>query len=848
MPDSVLRKKIVNEFLDPPASSKADPELLSKLILPDYVSGTYANEEVKARPEWEWTHTYQIKFFEREMQKAIQQGLFRGDPALAQGRFARLWDAFMKFEDAPGHVYYGTLTNVQNNRVSVRLSRYVLFGRPDFDDEKKMKKVAERANALARDGLRESLFTETLAQLEAARDSKTQASLLYQALQMALYVAAPNIWFSDPEFQVDSAGTTAKIKELLPKALEIPLALDSTREFVREVLTPRPDGSDTKAIYFVDDNGDFIYHLYLIQSYLRMNPKLRVAVVAKSERVAIDTTVSDLWYELEQPEFSFLKQITGSRLQVIEQGPVYGGVNLRNASRELVRAILDSDVVIGLGQMLTETMNGIQRPAYHQADVDSKFHQRATGLPKGALYFARVPAGKKYINHYAEDNRIVTLKQTFDMERSRSEMRSGKPIRAVVFDLGNVFVKIHAENAARRLIEAGVKGMTAEQVRKVLYNSSFYKRFEVNELSAEEFHAAIAGALGIGAMSFEIFKQIWCEIFELVPETVALASRVKKAGYKVFFLSDTNLLHMDYLRKQYGFFDLADRVFSSYELKFRKEDGPEVFKVMGREIQAAYGIGMDEMLFLDDKAVNVKASEEAGLPGHIFNSASAAEDELSKRGVAFPPIRSEVSAMPASREVGSRDWKNSTVILDSPPKNRVASKTDRRELTPKDPAEIPLLKEIVVFSIEAGDLAALKNWPELLAIASFNPRKLFVAVTGKADAKAEARIKELSHFVTVFRDEQLSSLPKNAPVFHFGNMTENADAVRVRISAKLGRDLKALLGIASGSFFLPALLLDEQVRDSALSSRGGFLFDDGRFTGRYLEALFRSFEVICASA
>jgi len=157
------------------------------------------------------------------------------------------------------------------------------------------------------------------------------------------------------------------------------------------------------------------------------------------------------------------------------------------------------------------------------------------------------------------------------------------------------------------------------------------------------------------------------------------------------------------------------------------------------------------------------------------------------------------------------------------------------------------LKQPVVFSIEAGDLAELKNWPELLAIASFTP-KLVVAVTGTGNARSGARSKELSYFVTVLQDEQIKSLPKNAPVFHFGNMTENADAVRARIAAKLGRPLKALLGIAPGSFLLPGLLLDEQVADAALSRRGGFLFDDGRFTGRFLEVLFQSFEVISSAA
>ena len=159
-----------------------------------------------------------------------------------------------------------------------------------------------------------------------------------------------------------------------------------------------------------------------------------------------------------------------------------------------------------------------------------------------------------------------------------------------------------------------------------------------------------------------------------------------------------------------------------------------------------------------------------------------------------------------------------------------------------------LLKQPVVFSIAAKDLAELPNWQELLASASFNPRKLFIAVSGTGSTRSEARIAELAHFVTVLRDEQLSNLPKTAPVFHFGNMADNANVIRARMSEKFGRPIKALLGIARGSFLLPALLLDEQVSAEALLRRGGFLFDDGHFTGRFLEVLFQSFEIISAAA
>ena len=417
VPDAELAARVI-KYLNPDSEDKASEALVRQVTLPDYVSGPYLNSWVRNRPEWEGARNYQIKLFGREMQKAIDKGIFNGDPEQAEKRFIKLWDAFTEFEDSPGHVYYHDLTNIENNRVSARLVRYVLFGDPFYDNEKECQEIADQANEMARVALRDSIFTRTLTLLENASTNEEKARYLRRALLMALHASAPNVWFSGSDEQKDFEGTVQSTRRYLNESLDKSLALDSADEFVREVLTPRSPESPLKAIYFVDDNGDLIYHLYLIQSFLAMNPGLQVSLVAKSERVAIDTKVSDIYHEIKTPEFAGLKRELGKRFRVIEKGPVYGGVKLNNASRELIEALRDSDLVIGLGQMLTENMNGIYKPAYHQANADSKYHQRLTGLPKGSLYFVRVPAGRKYYEHYEDDTRLVTLKDAVDPYRS----------------------------------------------------------------------------------------------------------------------------------------------------------------------------------------------------------------------------------------------------------------------------------------------------------------------------------------------------------------------------------------------------------------------------------------------
>ncbi|OQA56075.1 MAG: isopentenyl-diphosphate delta-isomerase [Candidatus Omnitrophica bacterium ADurb.Bin277] len=209
------------------------------------------------------------------------------------------------------------------------------------------------------------------------------------------------------------------------------------------------------------------------------------------------------------------------------------------------------------------------------------------------------------------------------------------------------------------------------------------------------------------------------------------------------------------------------------------------------------------------------------------------------------PIRKETGG-PKRSEVRERQGA-APHIARSAGDNRVAWGQGGLVAPTAEGRDVYHLKESVVFSIEAADLAELPNWQELLAIASFNPRALSVAVTGEADVKGEARIEELKAFVKVYRDEQLISLPRRAPVFHFGSMESDADAMRSRISMKLGREIRTLIGIAPGSFLVPAALLDKQVEDFQLPHRNGFILAGERFA-EHLANLFRNFAVISSAA
>ena len=421
----------VRELLNPPPKQRATEESLERVILPDYFSGPFLNQQIRGRPEWDGNRKYMRGLFKREMAKAIRQGLFEGDERFAEERFEVLMEAFLVFEDRKGQIYYDRLTNIENVKIALRLSHYVLFGslEPNPVQVEAMEVVAHKANQIARDALRGSLFTERLQQLLAAQSIGDQTQYLREAMQMALYAAAPNIWFSSSDAQSNEIATIKKVHQLLEESLKQSLALDSIQDFVTKILN---SNEPLELSYWVDDNGDLIAHLYLIQAYLKINPNLKIILIAKQGRYAIDSTIEDVRYELRFSEFWELAQ--SDRFSVLEEGPQYAGIHLRNAPQSVIDAFERSDYWFGLGQTAVENMNGVRKPGFISSYVDANVHQAVTGLKKGDLYFARVESSQKYFDDYPaiQDGKARTLKETF-LAKSESRTSYLTPLKTEAY-------------------------------------------------------------------------------------------------------------------------------------------------------------------------------------------------------------------------------------------------------------------------------------------------------------------------------------------------------------------------------------------------------------------------------
>jgi FMN phosphatase YigB (HAD superfamily) len=140
---------------------------------------------------------------------------------------------------------------------------------------------------------------------------------------------------------------------------------------------------------------------------------------------------------------------------------------------------------------------------------------------------------------------------------------------AIIFDLGNVLIDFNHMIAAQRLSQFSDK--SGRQIYDLFFDSELTGLFEEGKVTPGEFFLEVKKALNLKT-DYAGFLPVWNEIFFLTPrnlEVYQLALLLKK-HYKLALLSNINILHLDYLKKNFPVFDAFHCILASFELGLRK--------------------------------------------------------------------------------------------------------------------------------------------------------------------------------------------------------------------------------------------------------------------------------------
>jgi len=178
----------------------------------------------------------------------------------------------------------------------------------------------------------------------------------------------------------------------------------------------------------------------------------------------------------------------------------------------------------------------------------------------------------------------------------------------VIFDLGGVLVSVDFMRACKRLEAAG--GAPAAVIHAAIVGGAEKIAFETGRLSPQEFAARVCTSIGL-RLPYSEFAEIWCDIFAEQREVTGLLDQiVTKAD--LMLLSNTDPLHLDYVRSHYDFLKKFGRLVLSYEVGHAKP-APQIFE---RAIGLC-GPG-SRMLYFDDVAEFISAARACGLPAEQF--------------------------------------------------------------------------------------------------------------------------------------------------------------------------------------------------------------------------------------
>ncbi|WP_212721611.1 HAD family hydrolase [Nocardioides dongxiaopingii] len=128
----------------------------------------------------------------------------------------------------------------------------------------------------------------------------------------------------------------------------------------------------------------------------------------------------------------------------------------------------------------------------------------------------------------------------------------------------------------------------------------------------------------------EVYAAVWHSI-ELVPSSIELVHRLRRAGYGVHLGTNQERHRAAYMRTRLGYDDLFDVSCYSWELGALKPE-PAYFERAVERIGAEPG----EVLFVDDRLDNVESARSVGLVGvhwTFLEGVGEIESRLAEHGV-----------------------------------------------------------------------------------------------------------------------------------------------------------------------------------------------------------------------
>ena len=187
----------------------------------------------------------------------------------------------------------------------------------------------------------------------------------------------------------------------------------------------------------------------------------------------------------------------------------------------------------------------------------------------------------------------------------------------IIFDLGNVLVKLNPEGCIGAFKAIGMEELVDSNPQSE--GMKLMSKLGVGMITTEEFCEAARKLTGADVTNEEIIDAANKMLVEIPDYKKERLLQLKKAGYRLFLLSNTIDVHWDYCVEHlfpylnHGVEDYFEYCFLSQRMHLAKPNA-----CIYEEVIRQANIHPDETLFIDDLKENCEAAEKLGI--HTFQN------------------------------------------------------------------------------------------------------------------------------------------------------------------------------------------------------------------------------------
>jgi putative hydrolase of the HAD superfamily len=202
---------------------------------------------------------------------------------------------------------------------------------------------------------------------------------------------------------------------------------------------------------------------------------------------------------------------------------------------------------------------------------------------------------------------------------------AARKLRAIVFDIGRVLIRIDVQRAMIGLA-AGLS-LSPEEIWGAIENDPRWPDWQEGRMAPRDWHLHLSRRLR-STLSFEQFKEVWNRVLDPQPmQQVSLFEKLSKT-YRLALLSNTDPIHVAHMEATYDFFRFFPvRIYSCTVGASKPSPIVYLEALRGSKVQSS------EAVYIDDISAYVDAGRSLGMAGIHYRSREGLLEGLRELGV-----------------------------------------------------------------------------------------------------------------------------------------------------------------------------------------------------------------------